>query len=132
MDGASGYVVDLKQLADLIKAEIIQHVDHHNLNTDIPWLEGWIPTVETPALVFFNDSGRTSPAALWRACGCGRWRRTGRNATAATDRSLAFELLCRLAARPRFWCVNCTLEWTTVRSLDGESSGMRIAAGQSP
>jgi 6-pyruvoyltetrahydropterin/6-carboxytetrahydropterin synthase len=62
MDGASGYVVDLKQLADLIKAEIIQHVDHHNLNTDIPWLEGWIPTVETPALVFFERLGPHIPS----------------------------------------------------------------------
>jgi 6-pyruvoyltetrahydropterin/6-carboxytetrahydropterin synthase len=54
MDNASGYVVDLKQLADLIKAEIIQHVDHHNLNTDVAWLEGRIPTAENLAMVFFE------------------------------------------------------------------------------
>jgi 6-pyruvoyltetrahydropterin/6-carboxytetrahydropterin synthase len=54
MDGASGYVVDLKQLADLIKSEIIQHVDHHNLNTDVAWLEGRIPTAENLAMVFFE------------------------------------------------------------------------------
>jgi 6-pyruvoyl tetrahydropterin synthase len=39
---------------DLIKAEIIQHVDHHNLNTDVAWLEGRIPTGETLELVFFE------------------------------------------------------------------------------
>jgi 6-pyruvoyltetrahydropterin/6-carboxytetrahydropterin synthase len=54
MDDASGYVVDLKQLADVIKAEIIQHVDHHNLNTDVAWLEGRIPTAENLAMVFFE------------------------------------------------------------------------------
>jgi 6-pyruvoyltetrahydropterin/6-carboxytetrahydropterin synthase len=54
LDDASGYVVDLKQLADLIKAEIIQHVDHHNLNTDVAWLEGRIPTAENLAVVFFE------------------------------------------------------------------------------
>ena len=54
MDGASGYVVDLKQLADLIKAEIIQHVDHHNLNSDVAWLAGRIPTAENLAMVFFE------------------------------------------------------------------------------
>jgi 6-pyruvoyltetrahydropterin/6-carboxytetrahydropterin synthase len=54
LDDASGYVVDLKQLADLIKAEIIQHVDHHNLNTDVAWLEGRIPTAENLAMVFFE------------------------------------------------------------------------------
>jgi 6-pyruvoyltetrahydropterin/6-carboxytetrahydropterin synthase len=54
MDDASGYVVDLKQLADVIKAEVIQHVDHHNLNTDVTWLEGRIPTAENLAAVFFE------------------------------------------------------------------------------
>jgi 6-pyruvoyltetrahydropterin/6-carboxytetrahydropterin synthase len=54
MDDASGYVVDLKHLADLIKAEIIQDVDHHNLNTDVAWLEGRIPTAENLARAFFE------------------------------------------------------------------------------
>jgi 6-pyruvoyltetrahydropterin/6-carboxytetrahydropterin synthase len=54
MDDASGYVVDLKQLADVIKAEIIQHVDHHNLNSDVAWLAGRIPTAENLAMVFFE------------------------------------------------------------------------------
>ncbi len=54
MDDASGYVVDLKQLADVIKAEVIQHVDHHNLNTDVTWLEGRIPTAENLAAAFFE------------------------------------------------------------------------------
>jgi 6-pyruvoyltetrahydropterin/6-carboxytetrahydropterin synthase len=58
MDDASGYVVDLKHLADLIKAEIIQDVDHHNLNTDVAWLEGRIPTAENLARAFFE---RLSP-----------------------------------------------------------------------
>ena len=54
VDDASGYVVDLKQLADLIRTEIIQDVDHHNLNTDVPWLEGRIPTAENLAMAFFD------------------------------------------------------------------------------
>lgn len=54
MDDASGYVVDLKQLAGVIKAEIIEHVDHHNLNSDVAWLAGRIPTVENLAMVFFE------------------------------------------------------------------------------
>ncbi len=54
IDDPSGYVVDLKQLADVIKAEIVQHVDHHNLNTDVAWLEGRIPTAENLAVAFFE------------------------------------------------------------------------------
>jgi 6-pyruvoyltetrahydropterin/6-carboxytetrahydropterin synthase len=71
MDGATGYVVDLKQLADLIKAEIIQYVDHHNLNTDVAWLEGRIPTAENLAVVFFErlqphiTRGRLHTVRVW-------------------------------------------------------------------
>jgi 6-pyruvoyltetrahydropterin/6-carboxytetrahydropterin synthase len=70
-DRASGYVVDLKQLADVIKTEVIEHVDHHNLNTDIPWLEGRITTVETLAMVFFDrlrphvPAGALHSVRLW-------------------------------------------------------------------
>jgi 6-pyruvoyltetrahydropterin/6-carboxytetrahydropterin synthase len=68
---ATGYVVDLKQLADVIKAEIIQHVDHHNLNTDVAWLEGRIPTAENLAAVFFErlephiTTGTLHAVRLW-------------------------------------------------------------------
>jgi 6-pyruvoyltetrahydropterin/6-carboxytetrahydropterin synthase len=70
-DGVSGYVIDLKQLADLIKIQIIQDVDHHNLNTDVPWLQGRIPTAETLAVTFFErleshiPSGTLHSLRLW-------------------------------------------------------------------
>ena len=53
IDPATGYVMDLKRLSDLMTAEIIQHVDHRNLNTDVDWLRGRIPTAETLALAFW-------------------------------------------------------------------------------
>lgn len=53
MDPATGYVMDLKQLSDLMMAEIIQHVDHRNLNADVDWLKGRIPTAENLALAFW-------------------------------------------------------------------------------
>ena len=53
IDQATGYVMDLKRLSDLMRAEIIQHVDHRNLNTDVDWLSGQIPTAETLALAFW-------------------------------------------------------------------------------
>src|ERR1700736_4573309 len=40
IDQATGYVFDLKQLSDVISTRIIEDVDHRNLNTDVPWLEG--------------------------------------------------------------------------------------------
>ncbi len=53
IDQATGYVMDLKQLSDVICRRIIQDVDHRNLNTDVPWLEGRIPTAENLALAFW-------------------------------------------------------------------------------
>ena len=53
IDPATGYVMDLKRLSDLMTAEIIRHVDHRNLNTDVAWLSGRIPTAETLALAFW-------------------------------------------------------------------------------
>jgi 6-pyruvoyltetrahydropterin/6-carboxytetrahydropterin synthase len=52
VDHASGYVLDLKVLSDVICRRVIQDVDHRNLNTDVPWLDGCIPTAENLALVF--------------------------------------------------------------------------------
>jgi 6-pyruvoyltetrahydropterin/6-carboxytetrahydropterin synthase len=47
---STGYVLDLKRLADIIERRIIRDVDHRNLNTDVPWLEDRIPTAENLAL----------------------------------------------------------------------------------
>ena len=54
IDPATGYVMDLKRLSDLMTDVIIQHVDHRNLNTDVSWLSGRIPTAENLALAFWE------------------------------------------------------------------------------
>lgn len=54
MDPASGYVMDLKQLSDLISGQIIDEVDHRNLNTDVPWLRDRVPTAENLAIAFWE------------------------------------------------------------------------------
>src|SRR5260370_2688138 len=52
IDGATGYVLDLKELSDVICRRVIQDVDHRNLNTDVPWLEVRIPTAANLAVPF--------------------------------------------------------------------------------
>src|SRR5437867_13394815 len=49
VDPATGYLIDLKRLSDLIGREVIADGDHRNLNTDAPWLTDRIPTAETLA-----------------------------------------------------------------------------------
>lgn len=54
VDPTTGYLMDLKRLSDLIARQIIEHVDHRNLNTDVPWLRERIPTAENLALAFWD------------------------------------------------------------------------------
>ena len=54
IDPRTGYVFDLKRLSDVISRQIIDDVDHRNLNTDVPWLDGVIPTAENLAVAFLN------------------------------------------------------------------------------
>ena len=54
VDPATGYVLDLKLLSDVISRRVIEDVDHRNLNTDVPWLDGRIPTAENLALAFWE------------------------------------------------------------------------------
>ena len=54
IEPGTGYVLDLKHLSDVIHRRVIQDVDHRNLNTDVPWLEGCIPTAENLALAFWE------------------------------------------------------------------------------
>jgi len=66
IQGATGYVMDLKQLSDVIHQRVIQDVDHRNLNTDVPWLEGCIPTAENLALAFWERIRSELPEGLLR------------------------------------------------------------------
>jgi 6-pyruvoyltetrahydropterin/6-carboxytetrahydropterin synthase len=54
VDPATGYLIDLKRLSELMVREIIDQVDHRNLNTDVPWLAGRVPTAENLALTFWE------------------------------------------------------------------------------
>jgi 6-pyruvoyltetrahydropterin/6-carboxytetrahydropterin synthase len=64
---ATGYVLDLKQLSDVISRRVIRDVDHRNLNTDVPWLQGCIPTAENLALAFWERIRSELPEGLLRS-----------------------------------------------------------------
>jgi len=42
----TGFVINLKDLSKVIKLEITDHLDHKNMNMDVPFLEGVIPSTE--------------------------------------------------------------------------------------
>ncbi len=64
-DPDTGMILDLKRLADIMDAEIVEKVDHRHLNHDVEFLRGVIPTAENLAIVFWNIlEPRISPGTL--------------------------------------------------------------------
>lgn len=53
-DPATGYVIDLKLLSDLVKDEVIARFDHKNLNLDTIEFAQLNPTAENIAVVIYN------------------------------------------------------------------------------
>jgi 6-pyruvoyltetrahydropterin/6-carboxytetrahydropterin synthase len=53
-DPETGFVYDLKQLGDLIKKEIIDQVDHKNLNLDVPFMKDKLASCEVLVMEFWK------------------------------------------------------------------------------
>ncbi len=54
VDEDTGFVIDLKRLSRLIKDDIIERVDHKNLNLDVPFMENKLPSCENLVIEFWN------------------------------------------------------------------------------
>jgi 6-pyruvoyltetrahydropterin/6-carboxytetrahydropterin synthase len=54
VDPATGYVMDLKRLKGLLEQEVLGDVDHANLNVDVEWMAGVIPTTENLAVAIWR------------------------------------------------------------------------------
>lgn len=53
-DQDTGFVMDLKNLKVIIEREVVEHLDHKNLNTDVPFLKDVMPSVENLAIVIWE------------------------------------------------------------------------------
>jgi 6-pyruvoyltetrahydropterin/6-carboxytetrahydropterin synthase len=53
-DKKTGYVIDLKELSELIRREIHTRFDHKNLNLDTVEFKKLNPTAENIAIVIYN------------------------------------------------------------------------------
>lgn len=54
IDDKTGYVIDMKQLSEVIKAHVIERFDHKNLNLDTEEFRTLNPTAENIAMVIHN------------------------------------------------------------------------------
>lgn len=54
VDPETGFVMNLKELRDLVEERVIRDVDHRNLNLDVPWLAGALPSTENLVVAIWH------------------------------------------------------------------------------
>jgi len=66
-DPVSGFVVDLKQLKDILESEVISVYDHRHLNFEVPEFASTVPTTENIAVAIWRRlDGKIPNAKLHR------------------------------------------------------------------
>lgn len=55
VDPYTGFVLDLKKLKEIIRENVIDRVDHKNLNTDTEFMKGLIPTSENICIAIWKQ-----------------------------------------------------------------------------
>lgn len=50
----TGFVVDLKKLKTIIRTQITEELDHKNLNEDVPFLKGIMPSIENIIVIIWD------------------------------------------------------------------------------
>ncbi|MFA6957386.1 MAG: 6-carboxytetrahydropterin synthase [Thermoanaerobaculia bacterium] len=55
IDPETGMVIDLKRLKDIMRERVVNRVDHTNLNIDVDFLRGVIPTAENLVKAFWSQ-----------------------------------------------------------------------------
>ena len=61
IDPETGMVIDLKRLKEIVRARVVNRVDHKNLNEDVDFLRGTIPTAENLARAFWSEMKDSIP-----------------------------------------------------------------------
>jgi 6-pyruvoyltetrahydropterin/6-carboxytetrahydropterin synthase len=51
----TGFVVDLSELSRLIREHVIQHVDHRNIDLDVPFMNGRYSSTENLAVAIWEQ-----------------------------------------------------------------------------
>ena len=74
IDERTGYVIDLGRLKSIVQHEVIDPVDHRNLNVDVEFMRGVNPTAENIAkLIYDFTASRGFPIVecqLWETPHC--------------------------------------------------------------
>ncbi len=55
VDPKTGLIIHLRQVSKLIEEKILKRIDHRNLNLDVDFLKGKVPTSENVAIGIWNE-----------------------------------------------------------------------------
>ena len=67
VDPRTGYVMDLGKLRDIVERDVVEPVDHRNMNVDVDFMRGVIPTAENIVVQVWRVlEPRVAPAKLTR------------------------------------------------------------------
>jgi 6-pyruvoyltetrahydropterin/6-carboxytetrahydropterin synthase len=62
-DPLTGFIVDVKQLSKVIRDEVIEYLDHSNLNLDVPFIpQDMMPTTENLCILIWKQLVNNIPA----------------------------------------------------------------------
>ncbi len=63
----TGYVIDLGVLKGLVEEKIVDKVDHKNLNLEVDFLEGVLPSTENFVVAIWNELNEALPSGRLHA-----------------------------------------------------------------
>ena len=64
----TGFVFDVKQLSNIIKEQVIEKIDHRNLNVDVEMMKGKMCSTENLAIAIWNELKPHLPQAVQLHC----------------------------------------------------------------
>lgn len=67
-DPDTGFLFDVKALSKLIKTHVIDHLDHKNLNMDVPFMAGKMCSTENLALAIWHQLAPYLPSPVKLHC----------------------------------------------------------------
>lgn len=63
-DPDTGCIINLKNLKKIIQKEVIDELDHKNLNLDVPWLQDCLPSIENVVVEIWKRLASALPGGV--------------------------------------------------------------------
>ena len=67
-DPETGFVLDVKKLSEIINVQVLEKLDHHNLNVDVDFMQGKMCSTENLAIAIWEQLEPFLPEAVQLHC----------------------------------------------------------------